>query len=84
MKIEEKLKNKYLYKKGFNIFKFFYFLSQKIKYSNHFKKSYSVAAQDLIVDYFFKKKGVFISMLAAFILSKETTQKYYMIKDGQV
>ena len=57
MKIEEKLKNKYLYKKGFNIFKFFYFLSQKIKYSNHFKKSYSVAAQDLIVDYFFNEKG---------------------------
>ena len=64
MKIEEKLKNKYLYKKGFNIFKFLYFISQRIKYSNFYKKSYSTGAQDLIINYYFKEKqnGIYIDV----------------------
>ena len=31
MKIEERLKEKYLYKKGFNFFKIFYFIYQYFK-----------------------------------------------------
>ena len=64
MKLEEKIKEKYLYSSGFNLFKNLYFYIQKLKSNNYIKKSYSNGAQDLIIDYFFKdkKKGVYIDV----------------------
>ena len=64
MKLDEKIKNKFLYRKGFNLIKYLYFFFQKIKEKRFLKKSYSSGAQDLIVDYFFKnkKKGVYIDV----------------------
>ena len=64
MRIEEKIKQKYLYSAGFNLFKNLYFYIQKLKSNNYIKKSYSGGAQDLIINYFFKdkKKGVYIDV----------------------
>tara|TARA_B100000963_G_scaffold178955_1_gene155537 strand:+ start:4146 stop:4898 length:753 start_codon:yes stop_codon:yes gene_type:complete len=64
MKLEEKIKQKYLYRAGFNLFKFLYFCIQKFKSNNNVKKSYSRDAQDLIVNHFFKnkKKGIYIDV----------------------
>ena len=64
MKLEEKIKEKYLYSAGFNLFKNLYFYIQKLKSKNYIKKSYSGGAQDLIINYFFKdkKKGVYIDV----------------------
>ena len=64
MKLEEKIKQKYLYKNSFNFFKYFYFYIQKLKNKKNIKKSYSGHAQDLIIDYFFrnKKKGIYIDV----------------------
>lgn len=64
MKLDEKIKNKFLYRKGFNLIKYLYFFFQKIKKKRFLKKSYSSGAQDLIIDYFFKnkKKGVYIDV----------------------
>jgi len=64
MKLEEKIKDKYLYSTGFNLFKNLYFYIQKLKSKNYIKKSYSGGAQDLIINYFFKdkKKGVYIDV----------------------
>jgi len=64
MKLEEKIKEKYLYNAGFNLFKYLYFYIQKLKSNNYIKKSYSGSAQDLIINYFFKdkKKGVYIDV----------------------
>jgi FkbM family methyltransferase len=64
MKLEEKIKEKYLYSTGFNLFKNLYFYIQKLKSNNYIKKSYSGGAQDLIINYFFqnKKKGVYIDV----------------------
>ena len=64
MKLEEKIKEKYLYSSGFNLFKNLYFYIQKLKSNNYIKKSYSFGAQDLIINYFFKdkKKGVYIDV----------------------
>ena len=56
MKLDEKIKNKFLYRKGFNLIKYLYFFFQKIKKKRFLKKSYSSGAQDLIIDYFFKNK----------------------------
>ena len=64
MKFEEKIKQKYLYDSGFNIFKYLYFFIQKFKNKKHIKKSYSGHAQDLIVNHFFrnKNKGIYIDV----------------------
>ena len=65
MKLEEKIKKKYLYTSNNNLFKYLYFFIQKIKSKKKFQKSYSgYTAQDLIVDYFFrnKKKGNYIDV----------------------
>ena len=64
MKFEEKIKQKYLYSSGFNIFKYLYFFIQKLKNKKHIKKSYSGHAQDLIVNHFFRKKnkGIYIDV----------------------
>ena len=63
MKLEERIKNKFLLSKKFNIFKFFYYLAQKIK-SHKVKKSYSNNGVDLIVEKFFKykKKGIYVDV----------------------
>lgn len=64
MKFEEKIKQRYLYSSGYNLFKNLYFFIQKFKRDSHIKKSYSGGAQDLIINYFFKnkKKGVYIDV----------------------
>lgn len=66
MKFEEKIKNKYLYSKGFNFFKLFYFLYQLIKTNKILKekKFYSNWGVDIMADDFFKKKkhGIFIDV----------------------
>lgn len=64
MKVEEAIKQKYLYRPGFNLIKSIYFLFQKLKQRNFIKKSYSGSAQDIIIDHFFKDKtkGVYIDV----------------------
>ena len=64
MKLEEKIKQKYLYKSGFSIIKLLYFYFQKIKNKKNIKKSFSGHAQDLIIDYFFRnrKNGIYIDV----------------------
>ena len=54
MKIEEKIKQKYLYKKGLNFIKRIYFYYQIFKKDKFSKKSYSGSAQDLIIKHYFK------------------------------
>ena len=84
MKLEEKIKEKYLYSTGFNLFKNLYFYIQKLKSNNYIKKSYSGGAQDLIINYFFKdKKRVFILMLVVITLTMLIIQNYFMIEVGQ-
>ena len=56
MKIEEKLKEKYLYSNKLNFFKIIYFFIQHLKSKFKYKKSYSFGSQDLIVEKFFKNK----------------------------
>ena len=58
MKIEEIIKQKYLYSKKWNLFKFIYFFFQGIKGKKKYRKSYSGSAQDLVVEYFFKNKSI--------------------------
>ena len=54
MTFEEKLKQKYLYKPGQNLFKKLYFYAQIIKEKKFIKKSFSGGAQDLLINYIFK------------------------------
>ena len=54
MTFEEKLKQKYLYKPGQNVFKKLYFYAQIIKKKKFIKKSFSGGAQDLLINYIFK------------------------------
>ena len=49
MKIEEKIKNKYLYSKKTNIFKFFYFYFQFLKAKFKPRLAYSHWGIDLII-----------------------------------
>jgi len=56
MKVEEKIKDKFLYKKGNNFFKLLYFFYQKYKSKKFIKNSYSFGAQDLIIDHIFRNK----------------------------
>lgn len=64
MKIEEKFKNKYLYKNNLNFFKIFYFFYQYIKSIKNLKKSYSNWGVDMMANDVFKnkKKGFFIDI----------------------
>ena len=64
MKLEEKIKQRYLYSPGFNLIKNLYFYIQALKSKKFIKKSYSGGAQDLIINYFFKnkKKGTYIDV----------------------
>ena len=64
MKLEEKIKQRYLYSPGFNLIKNLYFYIKALKSKKFIKKSYSGGAQDLIINYFFKnkKKGTYIDV----------------------
>ena len=66
MKIEERLKEKFLYQEGFNFFKAFYFIYQFLKTKKILKQKvfYSNWGLDMLADDFFKKKNtVFILTL---------------------
>jgi FkbM family methyltransferase len=56
MKLDEKIKNKYLLSKNFNLFKFFYFINQKLRSLKKVKKSFSSNSVDLIIGEIFKNK----------------------------
>tara|TARA_B100000965_G_scaffold400511_1_gene422540 strand:+ start:324 stop:1076 length:753 start_codon:yes stop_codon:yes gene_type:complete len=79
MKIEEKIKQKFLYKPGFNLIKSFYFLFQKIKKKKFLKKSFSGSAQDIIIDHFFKNKndGVYIDVGCYHPYNGNNTKRLY-------
>tara|TARA_B100001059_G_C17724485_1_gene522634 strand:+ start:366 stop:1124 length:759 start_codon:yes stop_codon:yes gene_type:complete len=64
MNLDEKIKNKYLLSKGFNIIKFLYFINQKIRSFRKVKKSFSSNSVDLIIGELFKnqKKGIYIDV----------------------
>ena len=66
MKIEERLKEKFLYLEGFNFFKAFYFIYQFLKTKKILKQKvfYSNWGLDMLADDFFKKKkyGVYIDI----------------------
>ena len=79
MKLEERLKEKFLSTKNKNIFKYIYYFFQKIKKNKHVKKSYSGGAIDLIVDYYFKdkKKGIYIDVGAYHPFKGSNTYKLF-------
>ena len=66
MKLEEKIKDNFLYKKNFNVFKFLYFFYQFLKTRKilNKRKLYSNWGLDLMADDFFKKKskGIYIDV----------------------
>ena len=64
MKIEEKIKNKYLYSKKINIFKFFYFYYQFLKSKFKPRLAYSHWGVDLIITKLLnsKNKGIYIDV----------------------
>ena len=66
MKIEEKIKSKFLYSNGLNVFKIVYFYYQflKAKIIQNKRKLYSNWGLDIMADHFFKnkKKGVYIDI----------------------
>ncbi len=64
MKIEEKIKNKYLYSKKANIFKFFYFYFQLLKAKFKPRLAYSHWGIDLIITKLLnsKNKGIYIDV----------------------
>ena len=66
MKLEEKIKNKFLYSKNKNIFKFIYFYFQYIKSKiiQNNRKLYSNWGLDMMADDFFKnkEKGIYIDI----------------------
>jgi len=79
MKLDEKIKNKFLLSKKFNLFKLFYYLSLKIKSLNKIKKSYSGNHVDLIVEELFKnkKKGIYIDVGCRHPFISNNTYKLY-------
>jgi len=58
MKIEERLKEKFLYQEGFNFFKTFCFIYQYLKTKKALKQKvfYSNSCLQMLADDFFKKK----------------------------
>ena len=66
MKFEENIKNKYLYRYGFNFFKLFYFFYQFLKTKKNLKKRifYSNWGLDVLAYDFFKnvKNGIYIDV----------------------
>jgi FkbM family methyltransferase len=64
MKLEEKIKNKFLYSKNLNILKVIYFYFQYLKSKKKLKRSFSNWGIDMMADFFFKKlkTGVYIDV----------------------
>ena len=64
MKLEEKIKEKFLYTKKLNILKIVYFYFQYLKGKKKLRKSYSNWGIDIMCDFFFAKKdnGVYIDV----------------------
>ena len=79
MKIEEKIKQKYLYSKNFNFIKIIYFFIQFFKSKFKYKKSYSFGSQDLITEKFFKnkKKGIYLDVGCFHPVIGNNTYKLY-------
>ncbi|MDB3903419.1 FkbM family methyltransferase [Candidatus Pelagibacter sp.] len=79
MKLDERLKEKFLKQKSKNIFKYIYYFFQKLKKDKYIKKSYSGGAIDLIVDYHFrdKKKGIYIDVGAYHPFKSSNTYKLF-------
>ena len=65
MRLEEKIKERFLYSKNNNLLKSFYFFLQRFKLKG-LKKNYTVTGVDLLLDNFFKnnniKQGVYIDV----------------------
>ena len=64
MKLEEKIKEKFLYTKKLNFLKIVYFYFQYLKGKKKLRKSYSNWGIDIMCDFFFSKKenGVYIDV----------------------
>ena len=64
MKFDEIIKNKFLYSRKNNFFKYIYFYSQYLKSKIKLKKSYSNWGIDMMADFFFKnkKEGIYIDV----------------------
>ena len=79
MKLDEKIKNKFLLSKNLNLFKIFYFLIQKIRSFKRIKKSYSNNSVDLLVEELFKNKnkGIYIDVGANHPFIGNNTYKLY-------
>ena len=79
MKLEERLKEKFLKPNNNNIFKYIYFFFQRIKKEKYSKNSYSGGAIDLIIDYYFKnqKKGIYIDVGAFHPFNGSNTYKLF-------
>ena len=79
MNFDEKIKNKYLLSKKFNLFKLFYYISLKIKSLSKIKKSYSGNHVDLIAEELFKnkKKGIYIDVGCRHPFISNNTYKLY-------
>ena len=79
MKLEERLKERYLKANSKNIFKYIYYFFQRIKKERYCKHSYSGGAIDLIVDYHFKnkKKGIYIDVGAFHPFNGSNTYKLF-------
>ena len=79
MKLEERLKKKFLNSKNKNILKYVYYFFQKIIKNKYVKKSYSGGAIDLIVDYYFKdkKKGIYIDVGAHHPFKSNNTYRFF-------
>jgi len=79
MKLEERLKEKFLNSKNKNIFKYIYYFFQKIKKEKYVKKSYSGGAIDLIISYHFKdkKEGIYIDVGAYHPFKGNNTYKFF-------
>ena len=82
MRIEEKLKKKYLYSNKFNFFKLIYFFSHIVKSYFRKKTIYSNWSIDLAVDFFFrnKNKGRYIDIGCHLPLINNNT--YLLYKRG--
>lgn len=57
MKIEEKIKNKFLYSRSKNFFKIIYFLFQRFNLRK-FKRNFTVSGIDLLLENFFNNLGI--------------------------
>ena len=82
MKLEEKIKDRYLYSNNFNIFKFFYFFFQFLKSKVKPRISNANWGLDLIVNNIFrdKKKGFYIDVGCHHPFINNNT--YFLYKKG--